>query len=163
MTMNKHLLDQAKGFIYTDIQRELSLASLNNDSVKSLDELHVNPGGGNFLCALALFCYIEFAGKLKYNLKKSNGDSYSSGNFNAFFDDLGTSYKLFRSSFPKSNDVYDIFRCGLAHEYYVKQSCGVYMFGNKKYSGIGKTKSGNFYIVIQNLFDDFKKEFNQLK
>ncbi len=114
--MTKAELQQAKHFIYGDISREVRLAyaSKGDDGRDALRRLRIPPGGGNFLSELGLLCYTEFAGKLKY--RKGGARK----NFNLFFDDLGPPYKAFRASGVK---VYDIFRCGLAHEYYVKRSC----------------------------------------
>jgi len=58
------------------------------------------------MVALVLLCYTEFAGKLKFNCKKSNGTNHPTGNFNGFFDELGQDYRAFRSS----HNVYDTFR-----------------------------------------------------
>lgn len=138
--MDKTDFQQAKGFIYSDIARELDLAKNGNDA-------------GNFLATLGLLCYTEFAGKLKY--KKNS----SSKNFNYFFDDLGSRYKHFRNQY----NVYSIFRCGLAHEYYVKKSCQIAMFGGGKRIGIGKSRSKMFYFIVEKYFKDFKKAFNKLE
>ena len=49
--------------------------------------------------------------------------------------DLGTDYKTFRIL---GNDDYGIFRCGLAHEYYVKRNCTIFMLSQGSRLGIGK-------------------------
>lgn len=131
---------QAKGFIYSDIERELKLAKSGKDA-------------GNFLAALGLLCYTEFAGKLKY------GSGAASRNFNQFFDELGYRYKKFRSN----HNVYDIFRCGLAHEYYVKKTCQIAMFGAGKRIGIGRARSKVYYLVVEKYFEDFKNAFEKLE
>jgi hypothetical protein len=130
--MNKEDFSQAKGFIFSDIERELQLACTDPGTLKAIG---INSGGGNFLAALGLLCYTEFAGKLKYNRKKDNGNDSPAENFNLFFDDLGTDYKTFRIL---GNDVYGIFRCGLAHEYYVKGNCTIFMLSQGSRLGIGK-------------------------
>lgn len=114
-----------------------------------LKRLGVPAGGGNFLAALGLLCYTEFWGKLKYGKR---GDRQ---NFESFFDDLGPNYKAFRQS---GVDVYNIFRCGLAHEYYVKHSCDIYMAKKKRFPiGIGRDPSGKYWFVVETYLRDFRK------
>src|SRR3990172_11847793 len=114
--MNHNDFVKAKRFIFTDIEREIQLAyaSDTNDYKTVASRLGIPLGGGNFLAAIGLLSYTEFAGKLKYNRKKKDGSDYASENFRLFFDALGPGYKQCRNS--KVN-VYDIFRCGLVHEY----------------------------------------------
>ena len=152
---------QAKQFIYSDIEREINLAHAteNKENVAMLDKLGVS-GGGNFLAALGLLGYTEFAGKLKYNKKKKNGYDFASENFNQFFDDLGLYYKQFRNS---GVDIYSIFRCGLVHEYYVKKNCTIYMCGNEGVSGIGVDENGKYYFVVEAYFKAFKAAFELLE
>lgn len=138
--MTKRNFIQAKSFIYADIERELALARSKKD-------------GGNFLVALGLLCYTEFAGKLKY------GSAAASRNFNQYFDELGYKYRNFRARY----NVYDIFRCGLAHEYYVKGTCQIAIFGAGKRIGIGRSRSGIYYFVVEKYFEDFKKAFDKLE
>ncbi|MBU2522278.1 MAG: hypothetical protein KKD50_08630 [Proteobacteria bacterium] len=152
---------QAKQFIYEDVEREIKLAhtSENRDTGIMLKTLGIS-GGGNFLAALGLLSYTEFAGKLKYNKKRNNGRDWASENFNLFFDDLGDSYKKFRAS---GVNVYDIFRCGLVHEYYTKKSCTIYMLASTSQPGIGMDGSGNYYFVVEQYFQDFKSAFEVLE
>ena len=91
------------------------------------------------MAAMGLLNYTEFAGKLKYNAKKNKRD-FASENFNRFFDVLGPGYKQFRAS---CINVYDIFRCGLVHEYYTKANCDIHMVKKPdKQIGIGIEPSG---------------------
>jgi hypothetical protein len=85
--------------------------------------LGLTSGGGNFLAALGLLCYTEFGGKLRFGGKRADGRDVASANFNQFFDCLGPAYQTFRAQ----HNVYDLFRCGLAHEYYVKKNCTIAM------------------------------------
>jgi hypothetical protein len=118
--MTKEEFIQGKHFIFSDIDREIQLAKADGPALQALG---VNPGGGNFLAALGLLCYTEFGGKLQFNVTRADGSDVASANFNQFFDLLGTDYQALR----KQHKVYDIFRCGLAHEYYVKESCTIQM------------------------------------
>lgn len=141
--MNKTDFLQAKGFIYGDIQREIDLARSGKEA-------------GNFLCAVSLLCYTEFAGGLKRG-RFARGEA--SINFNEFFDTLGYKYRDFRARC----NVYDIFRCGLAHEYYVKRDCTIAMLHVSKRIGTGKKRSGKYYFIVEKYFKDFKRAFDRLE
>ena len=98
--MNRNDYLKAKNFIYNDIQREINLAIASQNFIKKhiLKFLVKNDGGGNFMAAMALLSYTEFAGKIKFGHKKTDGSDHSTKNFNDFFDELGPEYKNFRSS-----------------------------------------------------------------
>jgi hypothetical protein len=153
---------EAKRLICADIEREIRLAyASERDDFKAVVQPFAIPlGGANFLAAMGLLSYTEFAGKLKYNEKK-NGRDWASENFNRFFDDLGLRYKQFRASYP---DVYDIFRCGLVHEYYTKDSCDIHMSRKSdKPIGIDVEPSGRYYFVVETYFEDLKHALDQLE
>ncbi|QDV15077.1 hypothetical protein CA51_49880 [Rosistilla oblonga] len=154
--MNTDEFEQAKSFIYRDIEREIALARLSNDTdaVRTLAAHNVAPGGANLLSALGLLCYTEFAGKLEHRHK------YASHNFNNFFDKLGRAYSDFRKN---GHNVYDIFRCGLAHEYYVKKSCVIAMFGSADQAGVGLQADGRYYFIVDRYFRDFQLAFDALE
>jgi len=158
--INREDFMRAKEFIYSDIQREINLARVSENKCKKflLRCLIENSGGANFMSALALLSYTEFAGKLKYNCLKANRDNSASENFNRFFDDLGDAYKQFRSN----HNVYDIFRCGLAHEYFVKRDFTIYMLNGKESCGVGEN-NGKYFFVVECYFNDFQKAFNDLE
>jgi hypothetical protein len=145
---------QAKGFIFSDIEREIQLARADK---RQLQALGVTPGGGNFLAALGLLCYTEFGGKLKFRKKTA------AQNFNGFFDFIGPDYKGFRGSFSRQNEVYDVFRCGLAHEYYVKKSCVIAMLACGSGLGIGRDSSGRFVFIVESYCRDLKQAFDRLE
>jgi hypothetical protein len=161
--MTREEYKQALIFIYADVAREIALANAAENLIKSifLRMAGVTPGGANFMAALALLSYTEFGGKLKYNAKRTNGKDFSSDNFNRFFDDLGDGYKRFRASFP---DVYDIYRCGMVHEYYTKSDCNIYMLKKPdKTIGIGADVDGKLYIVVETYFKDLRRALDQLE
>jgi hypothetical protein len=147
---------QTKIFMFSDVEREVQLARADETALQAIG---VNPGGGNFLAALGLLCYTEFGGKLRFGVKRSDGTDVASANFNQFFDLLGLSYKSFRSQ----HNVYDIFRCGLAHEYYVKKSCTIAMLASVPGPGIGADPSGRYFFVVENYCRDLKKAFDDLQ
>ena len=156
--MDKAAFEQAKLFIFSDVEREIQLARVSQADESALRSLGITPGGGNFLAALGLLCYTEFGGKLKYRKKTA------SENFNRFFDYLGPDYKAFRASFTRQNEVYDVFRCGLAHEYYVKKSCTIGMMpASGQGPGIGRDPSGRFYFIVESYCRDLKRAFDQLE
>jgi hypothetical protein len=104
-----------------------------------------------------MLCYTEFAGKLKFNYKKKSGADHASKNFNSFFDELGQHYKAFRAA---GHNVYDLFRCGLAHEYYVKAACTIFITGP---AGIGLQPDGLYYIAVEPYCDDLEGAFTKLE
>jgi len=159
--MNKFGYLQAREFIYRDIQREINLTKISDTKKgkENLEKLIGFSGGANFMAALALLCYTEFAGLVKYEKKKINGEPHSSANFNFFFDDLGDEYKRFR----KKHNVYKIFRCGLAHGYFIKHSYScIAMQVDKATCGVGIDASGQYYFCVEKYFEDFQRAFDAL-
>ena len=142
--MTEQEFRQAQTFIYTDIGREIAMAKATEDPLKRsyLEKAEVPLGGGNFMAALALLSYTEFAGRLKNN---DFSERNNRKNFDDFFTTLGTDYKKFLAS----HEVYKIFRCGLAHEYYVKKSCVIAMLGSPgDRMGIGY-HNGQYFFNIE--------------
>ncbi len=155
--MDKQQLLQAKDFIFADIEREIALADASEHSLGRfwLRRAKVHPGGGIFMAALALLSYTEFAGRLKNN---DFSDKNCQKNFDDFFKDLGASYRQFLSQ----HNAYKIFRCGLAHEYYVKQDCIIAVRSHSQAAtGIG-FDGKQYFFVIEPYFRDFKNAFNAL-
>jgi hypothetical protein len=148
---------QAKAFIFSDVERELQLAKADSTGLQALG---VTPGGGNFLAALGLLCYTEFGGKLRFGVKRPDGSDVASANFNQFFDLLGPDYQAFRAA---AHNVYDIFRCGLAHEYYVKKSCTIDMLEATPGPGIQVDLSGHYRFVVESYCRDLRKAFDTLQ
>ena len=140
----------AKQFIFNDIEREIELARASETALRAAG---VRPGGGNFLATLGLLCYTEFGGRLKYNRPTATE------NFNLFFDDLGPEYKAFRQAGHK---VYDIFRCGMAHEYMIKKPSGISMLGVGAPAGIRQLPDGRFEFIVERYYMDLKRAFECL-
>lgn len=162
--MERAVFRQAKEFAFRDVRREISLAyACEQDSGKAMiAQAGIELGGGNFLTALGLFCYTEFGGKLKYNCRR-NGSDHASENFNRFFDDIGQAYKTFRETRRQAgHSIYDIFRCGLAHEYYVKHSCKIAMMGTDKPVGIWYS-DGRYYFLVERYCQDLERAFGDLE
>jgi hypothetical protein len=154
MTRDEFL--EAKAFIFSDLEREIQLAKVDGAALRALG---VTPGGGNFLVALGLLCYTEFGGKLRFGVKRPDGSDVASDNFNQFFDLLGTDYQAFRAQ----HNVYDIFRCGLAHEYYVKRSCTIDMREKTPGAGLRVDASGHYDLVVESYCRDLKRAFDALQ
>lgn len=146
----------AKGFIFADVEREIQLARVDPAALRALG---VRPGGGNFLAALGLLCYTEFGGKLRFNVKRPDGSDVASANFNKFFDLLGPEYRTFRAQ----HNVYDILRCGLAHEYYVKKSCTIAMLADGLGPGLGIDAAGRYFFVVESYCRDLRRAFDDLQ
>jgi hypothetical protein len=146
---------QTKAFILRDVEREIQLAQADP---AGLHAQGVTPGGGNFLAALGLLCYTEFGGKLRFNVRR-NGRDVASANFNKFFDLLGSPYQAFRAT----NNVYNIFRCGLAHEYYVKKNCTIKMVEGTPGAGLRVDANGHYWVVVESYGRDLKKAFDDLQ
>ena len=136
-------------FMFSDIQREINLA-------------RAQTGGGNFLAALGLLCYTEVLGRIKQE-NFLGGKVSSRANFNDFFNDIGPAYL----SFNQSVNVYDVFRCGMAHEYLVKRNCQIAMLKGNESCGIGQLPDGSYYFVVEKYYDDFsaacKSLYNKLR
>lgn len=111
VTITKAAFDFSKQLIFVDLPREVDWGNAWHDGRRPLVEAAgiKHSGGGNFLAALGALCYTEYGGWLQFGKKPTE-------NFNRFFDTLGTDYAAFR----QKHNVYNIFRCGLAHEYFVK-------------------------------------------
>jgi hypothetical protein len=111
--------------------------------------------GAQFCGRLIATLIQEYGGRLKNN---DFSDGNSRKNFDDFFGDLGAGYKQLLTQ----HNVYKIFRCGLAHEYYVKKDCIIAMRSTKQLNaGIGH--DGNqFIFVVERYYKDFKAAFESL-
>jgi hypothetical protein len=160
--MDQATFQRAKLFAFRDIQRELSLAraSETEEGRGVLSQLGIEPGGGNFLAALGLLCYTEFGGKLKYDCRHPNGREHASENFNRFFDELGTGYQALRAA---GHNIYDIFRCGLAHEYWVKRACTIAMLEGGHQAAIYVQPDGRYMFAVEQYYRDLAAAFDSLE
>jgi len=137
MQKSKIIFPEPYNWMLSDLEKSIKLAK------------------ANYLVALGLFCYSEIIGRriLKFkNKKDKNSDS-----FNTFVRDY-MGYKKLINKY--GNKIYDWFRNGLCHEYYIKgQVSGVYVVYNKKTSKqgiiISKDKTKKF-LVIKPYLRDFK-------
>ena len=158
------------GWMCRDIEREIEWARRGDD-------------GGNALCALGLLAYTEFMGRFLSNISyvrhplKSDKDK-----FNAFLSYMGSEYEPL--VFRKNLDVYNIFRCGLAHEYFIKRDCTIAILnstpgrlsiygpeqsiksytGKRKLSyvnkpakcGLGIANNGGYWFIVEKYYQDFR-------
>lgn len=155
--MDKTLIAQAKHFIFSDIEREIALADATERKMGRLllSLASVPRGGGNFIAALSLLAYTEYGGRLKND---DFSDTNSRKNFDDFFADLGTGYQ----QLLRQHNIYKVFRCGLAHEYYVKGDCTIAMRTTRSLSaGLGHDGT-NYFFVVSKYYADFKAAFATL-
>lgn len=158
----------------TDIERELDLVRSGGS-------------GGNALCALGLMAYTEFMGSLLPPSRKPE-EAGARKIFDAFFRELGPCYVDLIDN--QGVNVYKIFRCGLAHEYFVKGSCTIAMlnstpgrievfgeyedYSNQAYRkdssyiekpsdcGIGLAENGSYFFIVEKYFEDFRRACEDL-
>jgi len=131
-----------RGFIYNDIQREISLARSGN-------------AGGNFLSALGLLCYTEFLGKMFLQGRYSSNKQC----FNAFFRSMGANYAQLINA--NNVNIYRKFRCGMTHAYFVGD-CDIKMLDNNYQAGIVIKPDGKYFFVVEKYFEDFMNACQQL-
>jgi len=139
------------GFIYNDIQ----------NCIKA---------GANYVVALALLSYTEFlggliTGNLGLDRKSSENFNQALKYFPREYCDLNSRIKVeFTDTSNRKDtkeDIYSIFRCGLAHEYFIKGRKFSCVWNNPngftaKHIGIKKEKGGLIFYNNE-YFRDFKK------
>ncbi len=102
------------------------------------------------------------------------------------FKELGSGYQ----EFLEDCNVYDVFRCGVAHEYFGKRDCTIYMLnspgpmivrGNMEWYqggaslmiqdvelerpleiGIGRAPNTHYYFVVEKYYQDFHSACTRL-
>ena len=154
------------GWMCADIEREVNWAREGHSA-------------GNWLCALGLLAYTEAMASILPNAPKLKSASAKS---NAFFRQLGARYVDLLDR--QRLNVYNVFRNGLAHEYFAKGTCTIAMlnstakpfevFGRYTYigdtdsrapsclisrpleCGIGIAANGSYYLVVEKYFADFR-------
>ena len=150
-------LDKISDYIFNwmlkDIKREIEIAKSGKDA-------------GNVLCALGLMAYTEFMGSL---MPSNENVKYSSQIFNEFLRYMGKEYSDLLD--VKKINVYDHFRCGLAHEYFIKNTCTIAMLNSTEGKlkvegnpieeiekpvncGIIVASNGNYLMVVEKYYDD---------
>ncbi|MEW6720823.1 MAG: hypothetical protein AB1346_10285 [Thermodesulfobacteriota bacterium] len=125
-------------FIRRDIEREIALARAGNNA-------------SNFLAALGLLCYTDMLGGF---ISGSWEHGRSRGNFDVFFDALGDEYVAFRKAIEPQNP-YSVYRCGMVHEYAVKEPCRIAMLKVKATCGVWKDAEGRYQFCVEKYFEDF--------
>jgi hypothetical protein len=137
--IERYFQEYVFGYIKTDIQREIDMASRGD-------------GGGNFQVALRLLCYTEFLGEACLEKPNITALEY----FNAFFDYMGTPYKTLRKQLgSKGIIVYDKFFCRLSHTFFTKE-CDIYLqYRGAPETGIIDSSDGKYLFIVQKYFEDF--------
>ena len=106
-------------------------------------------GNANYLCALGLVSYTETLGGLvtgNLALRK-----YSGANFRAFLPYLGAEYQAFKA---RGIDIYDVVRCGLVHEYFIKGGPPVWTRARGS-CGIISSPGGPTHFIVEDYRDHF--------
>jgi hypothetical protein len=123
---------------------------------------------GQVIAALALMAWTEFMGSLLPNPSK-----YSNQQFKDFFMMLNSRYANFlQSQESQGKIIYNIFRCGLIHNLFIKGDCTIAIPNNKRpftvigppdeiiqrpvSIGIGEAQNGKYWFVLEKYYDDFK-------
>ncbi|MEI7777298.1 MAG: hypothetical protein WCI52_01710 [bacterium] len=141
----KILLDQDRDIEIPDIHDikwPESHAFMVNDLTKS-----IKCAEANYLVALGLFCYTEILGRQLLRFRKK--DRTASFNNKDCFESFAKEYLGYSEILKAHPKLYDIYRHGLCHEFYIKanpggQSVVALYFGNEdeklKSQGIDITK-----------------------
>ncbi|MEE8115169.1 MAG: hypothetical protein V3T23_12560 [Nitrososphaerales archaeon] len=106
-------------------------------------------GNANYLAALGLVSYTEVLGGLVTG--KLGVVGQSGVNFRAFLPYLGSQYKQLES---KGIDLYDIVRCGLVHNYFIKGESTIHMHAVAP-CGIVASPGGPTYFYVNVYRDHF--------
>lgn len=131
-------------FIFNDIERSIH-------------------AGTNFLTALGPMSYTEFVGGLMSCNAGQRG--HAERNFYEAYNRLGPAYadfdrtvrRRFRKRKTKPRNVYDVIRCGLVHEYFIKKNF-VIAQGHQHRGAPGVGWLGNKLVIANdNYFNDFKR------
>lgn len=144
--------------MFKGIERELQLARVRDEH--TLRALGGQLGGGNLLAAIGLLCYTEFGGKLKFDCRKPDGADDSAENFNRFFDELGPGYAALRAS---GRNIYAMFRCGLAHEYFTKRCNFTARLAPEIPAAIHQWSNGGYVFALEQYCHDLRHAFDRLE
>jgi hypothetical protein len=170
------------GFILADIKREIAFAK---SGCKIQSDNRSYSGGGNYLCALGLLCYTEFMGGIYLGTFKESSRIL----FDTFFHLMGPDYEAFDKQLSKKPSMrdprkklsaYEVFRCGMVHEYFIKKSgvismlsgnvhqqltiegdeftlqpIGVSTYKGLAQQGIGILDDGRYFFVVEQYYKDF--------
>jgi hypothetical protein len=154
--------DDALRYIAADANREVELAKATADPTRAahLTSAGVPLGAGNLLTALGLLCYTEFCGWLEHDRRHQNGQVNCAANFHDFFVSLGRSYAALRPA----HNIYNVFRCGMAHNYFAKQDFEVDMIEGGAGAGVILVGATNkFHLVVETYARDLLREMNLLR
>lgn len=105
-------------------------------------------GNANYLAALGLASYTEVLGGLRTG--KLGIRNRAAANFKAFIPYLGKHYEDLQS---RGIDIYDIVRCGLVHNYFIKGDSTIWMRATAP-CGIIASPGGPTYFIV-NVYRDY--------
>lgn len=179
-----------EGFILADIKREIALAK-SGHTVRLNDKDY--PGAGNYLCALGLLAYTEFMGGIKEEMFEKQSHDL----FNSFLYQMGEQYRVFDHQLSATQSlrnpnrplsVWEVFRCGMVHEYFLKQSGVIAMLEGQIYQfsseerlrftlspptngsrflnaqqGLGLLDDGRYFFIVERYLRDFEKACDDVR
>lgn len=114
-------------------------------------------GGANFLAAQGLAADCEIlGGLLRGTIQEKRGNQ---DKFEVFLPYLGNPYVVLDAQLktdPRySGGLYEVVRCGLVHEYLMKEPGGIYRHGPHAAAGIFReTGTGRLIVVLRRFLDD---------
>ena len=108
-------------------------------------------GNANYLAALGLVTYTEVLGGLRTGNLGIRGKS--AANFNAFLPYLGNDYVKLKHE--RNIDIYDLVRCGLVHNYFIKGDSTIWMRASGSCCGIIASDTAPTYFIVNIYRDDF--------
>ena len=137
---------------------------------------------GQVLATLGLMAYTEYVGLFVPDIEKTanqQGVISKRQHFDAFFRRLGPKYQQFlQNEAQQQRSVYGWLRSAMVHSYFGNDDCTIAIpnsgpnfevKGNPPESierpvdvGIGLAPNGNYYIVVEKYYDDFRAACEQL-
>lgn len=152
-------------WMVADIRRETQLAraSETDDGRTALEQLGIDPGGGNLLAALGLVSYTEALGRIRrFNQHLPHDEPENC--FLAFFDAMAAPlYRNWRLDWEAkySISIYEALRCGLAHEYQPKVGSAFWIGSSDDPLGLADD-DGILTFKVDPYLRDFEAEANEL-
>ncbi len=114
-------------------------------------------GGANILAALGLVVYSEVLGALRTGTITNEG--HNQRKFEAFLPLLGPLYESVDQELKKDprspKGLYQVVRCGLAHEYFVKEPADFYRHGSVAAGIFREPGNARLTLVAKKFLDDF--------
>lgn len=132
---------------------------MTRDIAREIDWQHAHPNdlAGNMLCALGLVVYTEVLGRLSIQQQQRRYPRRPSEAFYVFLDRMkGGAYAKWRAEWQKrhTEDLYDVLRNGLAHEYLPKIRTKLW-FEPEQDFGLGEESGFDLCLRMEPYYVDF--------